>query len=233
MMMPETVTSMIARFKDKPLEFTPGEKYAYSNSGYFLLGAIVEKASGETYEVFLQKNIFDPLKLANTGYDHHATILKYRATGYSRGPGGAPVNSAFIDMSQPYAAGSLYSTVEDLFAWNEALFSGKLLSPQSFSQMITPVKNNYGYGIGSRTMFNRKAISHGGGINGFNTTLVRLPDEKLTVTVLRNVDFGEPSPDRIAQGMVAIVLGEKIEPPRERATVKVDPKNLRCVRGSI
>ena len=86
MMMPETVTSMIARFKDKPLEFTPGEKYAYSNSGYFLLGHIIEKASGETYEVFLQKNIFDPLKLANTGYDRHATILKYRATGYSRGP---------------------------------------------------------------------------------------------------------------------------------------------------
>jgi CubicO group peptidase (beta-lactamase class C family) len=224
MMMPETVASMIGRFKDKPLEFAPGEKYNYSNSGYFLLGYVIEKAGGEPYDVFLQKNIFDPLKLTNTGYDRHATILKNRATGYSRGPGGAPVNSAFIDMSQPYAAGSLYSTVEDLFAWNEALFSGKLLSPKSFEQMITPVKNNYGYGIGTSTMFNRKVISHGGGINGFNTTLMRFPEEKLTVTVLRNVDFGDPNPGRIAQGMVAIVLGEKIEQARERAVAKIDLK---------
>ena len=112
MNIPETTQSMVARFKDKPLDFKPGEKWNYSNSGYFLLGVIIEKVSHDSYEAFLQKNIFTPLRLSNTGYDHFATILPNRATGYSRNTDG-PVNSAFIDMSQPYAAGSLYSTVED------------------------------------------------------------------------------------------------------------------------
>src|SRR5262249_44564751 len=136
MMMPVTVMGMIERFKDKPLDFKPNEKWSYSNSGYFVLGYIIEKASGESYESFLQKNIFDPLKLKDTGYDHHDTILKNRATGYSRGKNGV-INSAYLDMGQPYSACSLYSTVEDLFAWNEALFSDKLLSAKSREAMMT------------------------------------------------------------------------------------------------
>lgn len=230
MMMPETVTSMIERFKDKPLEFKPGEKWNYSNSGYFLLGYIIEKVSGESYESFLQKNIFDPLKLKDTGYDHHETILKNRATGYSRGKNGA-VNSAYLDMGQPYAAGSLYSTVEDLFAWNEALFSDKLLSARSREAMTTVVKNDYGYGLGISRQFNRKMVSHGGGINGFNTILARFPEEKLTVVVLRNADYGAPGPGRIGNDLAAIVLGEKYEIPRERVAIKIDPKILDAYVG--
>ncbi|MCI0660807.1 MAG: serine hydrolase [Acidobacteria bacterium] len=222
MMMPETVASMIDRFKDKPLEFKPGEKMSYSNSGYFLLGHIIEKASGESYEGFLQKNIFGPLKLSGTGYDHHITILKNRATGYSRGQDGM-INSLYLDMSQPYAAGSLYSTVEDLFAWNEALFSDKLLSAKSREAMMTVDKNNYAYGLGVNQQHNRKMVSHGGGINGFNTFLGRFPDEKVTVVVLRNADFGRLGPGQIANAMAAILFGEKYEVPRERMAIKVNP----------
>ena len=223
MMMPVTTQEMIARFKDKPLDFKPGEKWAYSNSGYFLLGHIIEKAAAEAYESFLQKNIFEPLKLTSTGYDHHGTILKKRATGYSMRKGEV-VNSLPIDMTQPYSAGALYSTVEDLFLWNEALFSGKLLSAKSLEAMLTPVKNDYGYGLGIQTKAGRKIISHGGGINGFSTVLTRFADEKLTLVVLRNADYGSPAPGPISQALAAIVFGEKYEIPGTTVAVKVDPK---------
>lgn len=230
MMMPVTPQEMIARFKDKPLDFKPGEKWDYSNSGYFLLGAIIEKASGESYESFLRKNIFDPLKLTGTGYDHFDTILKKRATGYSLSKGKI-ANSAFLDMTQPYSAGSLYSTVEDLFLWYEALYSGKVLSTKSFEAMTTPVKNNYAYGLGVETKANRKMISHGGGINGFATFIARFPEEKLTIVVLRNADYGVPGPGKMTQDFAAIVFGEKYEIPKPVTEIKIDPKILDAYVG--
>src|SRR5262245_5647738 len=126
MMMPVTVMGMIERSKDKPLDFKPNEKWSYSNSGYLLRGNISEQVTSATYDSYMQHNICDPLKLKDTGYDHHNTILKNRATGYSRDNNNV-INSPYLDMGQPYSAGSLYSTVEDLFVWNEALFSDKLL----------------------------------------------------------------------------------------------------------
>jgi CubicO group peptidase (beta-lactamase class C family) len=223
MMMPVTLPEMIARFKDKPLDFKPGEKWNYSNSGYFLLGFIIEKAAGESYESFLQKNIFEPLKLTNTGYDHHDTILKKRATGYSLVKG-KMVNSAYLNMTQPYSAGSLYSTVEDLFLWNEALHSDKLLSAKSRELMTTPVKNDYGYGLGVQGKSGHKMVSHGGGINGFSTFIARYPDEKVTVVVLRNADYGSPGPGQISSALAAIAFGEKYEIPAVPKEIKVDPK---------
>ncbi len=223
MMLPVTTQEMIARFKDKPLDFKPGEKWNYSNSGYFLLGHVIEKVSGESYEAFLQKNIFEPLKLTSTGYDHFDTILKNRATGYSLDKG-KMVNSVYLDMSQPFSAGSLYSTVGDLFLWNEALYSGKLLSPKSLEAMTTPVKNGYGYGLGIQTKSGRRVISHGGGINGFSTFIARYADDKVTLVVLRNADYGSPGPGPITQDLAAILFGEKYEIPTATAEVKVDPK---------
>ena len=223
MMMPVTTQEMIARFKDKPLDFKPGEKWSYSNSGYFLLGCIIEKAAGESYESFLQKNIFEPLKMTSTGYDHFDTILKNRATGYSLRKG-KMVNSAYLDMTQPYSAGSLYSTVEDLFLWNEALYSNKLLSAKSREAMMTPIKGDYAYGLGVQTKSGRKVISHGGGINGFNTFLARFPAEKVTIVVLRNADYGSPGPGQISVDLGAIVFGEKYEIPGAAKDVKVDTK---------
>lgn len=225
MMIPTSMESLIARFKDKPLDFKPGEKWNYSNSGYVALGYIVEKVAGEPYESFVQKNIFNPLKMANTGYDHHETILKNRATGYSLDKG-QKVNSLPIDMTIPHGAGALYSTVEDLFTWNEALFSDKLLSAKSREAMMTPVKNGYGYGIGMSEQLKRKSVSHSGGINGFSTILVRFPEEKITIVVLRNADYGSPNPGKVALDLAAIVFGEKYEIPRAQTEIKVEPKVL-------
>jgi CubicO group peptidase (beta-lactamase class C family) len=230
MMIPVTMESLVARFKDKPLDFKPGEKMSYSNSGYVALGHIIEKAAGETYESFLRKNIFDPLKMSDSGYDRHGTILKNRATGYSS-RNGKQINSEYLDMTIPHAAGALYSTVEDLFAWNEALFSDKLLSAKSREAMMTVDKNNYAYGLAVSQQHNRKMVSHGGGINGFNTVLARFPEEKLTIVVLRNADYGSSGPGRISQDLAAIVFGEKHEIPRERVAIKIDPKILDAYVG--
>jgi CubicO group peptidase (beta-lactamase class C family) len=223
MMMPVTTQDMIARFKDKPLDFKPAEKWSYSNSGYFLLGYIIEKAAGESYESFLRKNIFEPLKLTSTGYDHFDAILKNRASGYSLAKG-KMVNSAYLDMTQPYAAGSLYSTVEDLFLWNEALYSGKLLSAKSLEAMTTPVMGDYAYGLAVQTKSGRKVISHGGGINGFATFISRFPGERVSIAVLRNADYGNPGPGQISVDLAAILFGEKYEIRAPAVAIKLDPK---------
>jgi CubicO group peptidase (beta-lactamase class C family) len=221
MMMPETVKSMIARFRDKPLDFPPGEKFHYSNSGYFLLGAIVEKVSGKSYEAFLKEAIFDPLGMKDTGYDHHATLLPGRASGYSRRKDSL-VNAEYLDMSQPYAAGSLYSTVEDLDRWNRALCEGKLISKESYAKMYTPVKNDYAYGWTVKTAKGRREIGHGGGINGFATDILRYPDQSVCVVVLCNVL--PMNPGRVTRDLAAIAFGEAYEQPHVRKVANVDRK---------
>jgi CubicO group peptidase (beta-lactamase class C family) len=221
MMMPETVKSMIARFRDKPLDFQPGEKFHYSNSGYFLLGAIIEKVSGKSYEAFLKEAIFDPLGMRDTGYDHAATLLPSRASGYTRAQDGL-VNAEYLDMTQPYAAGSLFSTVEDLALWDRSLDAGKLISKESYAKLYTPLKSNYAYGWVVTTANGRKEIHHGGGINGFVTENLRYPDQKVCVVVLCNVL--PMNPGRVAHDLAAITFGESYELPRARKVAKVDLK---------
>lgn len=117
---------LVKLFADSTLQFKPGEKFAYTNSGYMLLGYIIEKVTGKSYEQVLQENIFTPLKMNNTGYDHSKALLKNRARGYEKN-GRLYVNANSIDMSVPYAAGALYSTVEDLYLWDQTLYGNQLL----------------------------------------------------------------------------------------------------------
>lgn len=181
----------LKQFSDLPLEFEPGSAFAYSNSGYFLLGAIIEKVTGKTYEKVLQENIFTPLQMNNTGYDMFFKILPKRATGYDRW-NLEYENAPYIDMSIPYAAGSLYSTVEDLALWDQALYSDKLLSASSKAIMLTPYKSDYAYGWGvSKTQIAQlkdsvEVMGHQGGVNGFNTSLIRIPKDKHLVVLLNN-----------------------------------------------
>ncbi len=217
---PETVESMIARFKDKPLQFEPGSKFHYSNSGYFLLGAVIEKVSGESYEAFLKEAIFQPLAMTSTGYDHPLTVLPKRASGYNR-LGSGLMNAPYLDMNQPYAAGSLYSTVGDLFKWDCALSAGHF-SKGITAALFTPFKESYGYGwsIGDRK--GHKQVGHGGGINGFASDFERYPDEGVCVAVLCNVL--PASPGKVARDLAGIVFGESVPLPRTRVVAKVDPK---------
>jgi CubicO group peptidase (beta-lactamase class C family) len=221
MMLPETVKGMIGRFKDKPLDFKPGEKFSYSNSGYFLLGAVIEKASGDSYEAFLKKAIFEPLGMKDSGYDRPRTLIPRRASGYNHSGDGL-VNAEYLDMAQPYAAGSLYSTVEDLAAWDRALADGKLVSKDSYVKMYTPAKDNYAYGWTVATRGGRKEVGHGGGINGFATSIVRYPEQKVCVVVLCNVLPSNPG--KVAHDLAAIAFGDPYKVPEERKAVKLDLK---------
>jgi CubicO group peptidase (beta-lactamase class C family) len=205
--------------KDKPLEFQPGEKMTYNNTGYVLLGHIVEKASGEKYADYLKNHIFSPLDMNDSGYDDTRTILRNRASGYSRTADGYR-NADFLDMSLPHAAGSLYSTVRDLYRWDRALYGDKAVSRKSLEKMFTPVKNNYGYGFVISSTSNRKQIAHGGGINGFSTVLSRFPDDDAVVIVLSN--FETANAGRIGTGLGAILFGEKYELPQERKEIALD-----------
>jgi CubicO group peptidase (beta-lactamase class C family) len=232
MMMPKTPAEMVAGFRDLPLEFAPGEKFAYNNSGYFLLGVIIEKVAGKPYETVLREKLFDPLGLQDTGYDLPQRVLKNRASGYSLNRG-ALVNAAYLDMGQPYAAGALYSTVHDLLRWDQLLHSGKVLKPESYTAMTTPVKENYAFGLivraNSPETFDRRQIGHGGGINGFSTALTRFDDDRVTVVVLAN---NEATPaGRISRDLSAMYFGQKYEIPRERVAIKVDPKILQEYTG--
>ena len=187
---PSPPEQTIARFKDKPLDFQPGEGWSYSNSGYILLGSIIEQASRQSYEVFLQEHIFASLQMKNTGYDHNDSSL---AIGYT-GTGGLWREAEPIDMTIPYAAGGLYSTVEDLYLWDQALYTEQLLPQELLDLMFTahakmPVAGlRYGYGWTVGEMNKHQAVAHGGGIEGFVTEIRRYIDDRVTIIVLSNRD---------------------------------------------
>lgn len=215
---PYTVDDFVKKYASNNLEFEPGSKFSYNNSGYFLLGAIVEKVTGQTYEQALKDKIFDPLGMKNTGYDHHANILEKRASGYLKMPEGYE-NAPYLDMSIPYAAGSLYSTVEDLYLWDQALYTDRVLSTASKELMYKPNLSDYAYGwvitkaklgTGAETV---PKIAHGGGINGFNTVIVRFPAQKHLIVMLDNTSQGR-NLDRLEQALTNILYDQPYDTPR-------------------
>lgn len=203
-----TPAEIVKLTQDMPLEFQPGEKFKYDNSGYILLGYVIEKVSGQKYADYLQEHIFGPLGMRDSGYDSSQEIIPHRAAGYNY-TGSRWVNAPYLAMSLPYAAGSLYSTGDDLLTWDQALYAHKPLSPASLDKMFTPNLENYGYGWFITKEFNRKMESHGGGINGFNTVITRYPDDRVTVIVLGNMNTSAIGP--IAKGLSALMFGEKVE----------------------
>ena len=214
---------LVARFRDKPLDFEPGTKFIYSNSGYVLLGYLLEKVSGQTYADFLQQNIFTPLGMKDTGIDSNAAILPQRAQGYRRSPRGIE-HDGYISMTIPFSAGALYSTTGDLLKWEQGLFGGKVLKPESLAKMTTPYKSDYGCGLFIRTVDGHKLINHGGGIEGFNTSLNYYPDDKLTVIVLGNLTGG--APDQVASYIGKVALASpSLSPPSAKRSLSPQPRS--------
>jgi len=213
---PFTVDDFIKKYASGELEFEPGTKFVYDNSGYFLLGAIIEKVTGKPYEQVLKENIFDPLGMKNSGYDRWGTILNKRATGYARTAKGFQT-AAYLDMSIPYAAGSLYSTVEDLYLWDQALYGDKVPSAKSKELMFKPNLNNYGYGfvitkatLAPPTKLAVPVIQHNGGINGFSTTIVRMTNEKRLIVLLDNAEDGQHLGE-ITLGIMSVLYDQPVE----------------------
>jgi CubicO group peptidase (beta-lactamase class C family) len=223
-----TTAEEIAFFRDKPLEFEPGSKFAYSNSNYEVLGAVIEKISGEKYGDLLRKRIFDPLDMHDTGLDTDELILPKRAQGYSPGKEGL-VHARSESMTVPWAAGSIYSTTGDLLRWERALFGGKVLNDASFAAMTTAGKGDYGLGVGVVQQSGVKVIQHGGGIEGFNTQLAYVPDRKITVIVLSNVNGAAPG--AMGGQLLDVVMGKPVILASERKPVPITKEELQKFTG--
>jgi CubicO group peptidase (beta-lactamase class C family) len=208
--------SLVARFEAEPLEFEPGTAQIYNNSAYFLLGLIIEKVSGQSYESYVQEHFFDVLGMSRSSYCDQDAVVPRRAHGYDQGPGGLQ-QKGYLNHLWPYAAGSLCSTAGDMVKWNQALHGGRVVSAASYQDMITPdplvdgTSIRYGMGLGVRDDNGRRAITHGGGINGFLSDGWYYPDEDLTVVVLQNT-AGQRGPGLLARGLIEAVIGTGTEP---------------------
>ncbi len=206
-----TPEELVAVFKDEPMDFVPGEKFNYNNSGYILLGVIIEKVSGLSYQEYVQKNMFDPLGMTASYYGSASQVIPQRVAGY-QGARGDYRNADYLSMTLPYAAGSLLSNVADLYTWTQAVHAHQLVSAKSLAKAFSPFELNdgkesdYGYGWTLSKIYDRPAVEHGGGINGFLTESIYIPEEELFVAVFSNCNCQSPSP--AANKMAALALGE-------------------------
>ena len=221
--------ALVARFRDKPLDFVPGSRFSYSNSGYALLGYLLERVSGQAYSTFLKSSFFEPLGMSATGVDDNALILPQRASGYVI-RGGQLQNADYLSMTVPYAAGAIYSTTVDLLKWERALFGGKILSPASLQLMTKPVTSGYGFGLFALTRYGSRVFYHSGDIEGFNAMLAYYPDQKITVAVLGNMKSG--APEEIAEYLGRVALGQHVITDKERTTVLLEPALLAEYAGA-
>ena len=216
---PYSALDFVKKHVSGDLEFEPGSKYKYNNGGYSILGAIIEKVTGKSYETVLQERLLKPLGMTNSGYARHSTLLAKHAGSYEKTPAGY-VNAPYIDIAIPYAAGSMYSTVEDLFKWDQALYEDKILSAESRKLMFTPGLSNYGYGVRitdqpvGKTDQKTKIVWHGGGgINGFNSLFSRAVDKRQTVIILDNGSHGRNHP-KITNSIFGILNGQPYDAPK-------------------
>jgi CubicO group peptidase (beta-lactamase class C family) len=225
----QTPEQLVARFRDKPLNFAPGTSWEYSNSGYVLLGYLIEKIGDMPYAKFVQDNVFTKLGMQDSGYDSSTAKIDRHAIGYAPGPGGRVVAS-YIDMTIPFSAGALYSTTEDMLRWERGLFGGKVLKPASLEKMTTPFKNNYAFGLSVEPGPNgSKIISHSGGIEGFNTKVTYVTSDKLTVIVLANLNG--PAADDLSADILKVAENEPGMLTSDRVAVAVSAEALDRLAG--
>jgi CubicO group peptidase (beta-lactamase class C family) len=188
--------SLVKSFSEYPLEFVPGSKFSYSNSGYHLLGLIIEKASGKSYSSFIKKEIFEKAGMKDSRTDSNKAIIKNRISGYD--PFIGPVNAQYIDMSIPYSAGNIISTVSDINLWYQALFNYEIVGKQTLNKVHTPYElsdgtmSNYAYGWGLDTIQGQPVIRHNGGIPGFLSNGIYFTEQKLLTVVLSNCTCNPP-----------------------------------------
>jgi D-alanyl-D-alanine carboxypeptidase len=204
-----TPRQIVAFVDHDSLDFEPGTKWLYDNTGYVLLGMIVEKITGEPYASYLQHDLFAPLGLRQTSYCPTSPTDPSFAAGYSSA-GGTVKPAVFLSMTQPFAAGALCSTVRDLVIWQRALAGGRVVNARSYEQMTTPEKLttgaplSYGFGLAPGTLGGHRSIGHGGGVNGFTTSSMYFPDDSVNVVVFSNSDRG---PDPLALNIARVVFG--------------------------
>jgi len=230
---------LVDLFKDEPVDFAPGERFLYNNSGFYLLGMIIEAVSGESYRDYLDAHVFGPLGMSRSLYCDERPIVPGRAEGYEQ-DGGELINAEYLSMNQPGAAGALCSTVPDLLLWTSALRSGRVVSGASYGQMTISVTLNsgddttgYGFGLGVGDLGGNSSVAHGGGINGFSTMMAHYMESDLDIVVLSNTASEDAG--RVAQTIARWALGLEVAveiPTTEQVAIEVAEDILETWRRS-
>jgi CubicO group peptidase (beta-lactamase class C family) len=227
-------TEIVALVDERPLEFEPGLRFKYSNTNYVLLGLVIEKTSGQAYADYMAEHVFKPAGMPSTRYGPNDVADARHAQGYEASPDGfKPARP--MDMSQPFAAGAIESTVDDLWSWTRALSEGKLVDPKLLERAWTPYavtdgKSNYGYGweiSRDRDAPAERWIRHGGGINGYLSSTLWIPERNVFVAVLSNA-MGGGNPGRLCRSLALEALGRT---PKERVAIKLDEQTLEKYLG--
>lgn len=226
---------VIDLFRKEKSDFAPGSSWSYSNSGYILIGAVIESVSGKSWHSYLADALFRPLAMANTGYGHDPAISSRQVNGYSYHKGEIVPKRA-MSMTQPHGAGAIVSTLEDLHRWNRALHEGRVLKNETYQKMITPVGAaagagaNYGYGIFTDMLRTRNSLYHGGRIFGYACLLTYVPGADISVVILENNDSSEGSESSytLTRRLAALAMGD---PYPEQRTIPVDAARLKEAEG--
>jgi D-alanyl-D-alanine carboxypeptidase len=206
--------SLIGIIANDSMDFASGSQWRYNNTGYYLLGMLIERLTGRQYADVMREQLATPLRLRATMYCATQPLIKWRAQGYQVGPGDKLINADPLSMTQPFSAGALCSTVGDLVAWQRALAAGRIVKPASYTAMITPEGaasgSRYGYGLVMDSLGGHTRVQHGGGINGFNSMLQYYPSDTLSIAVLGNTNG--PWVDRVADNIARAALGVPLVP---------------------
>jgi len=220
---------LMESFQYRALDFEPGTKFKYSNSNYIILGAIIERVSGQSYEAYLHHNILKPAGMNNTGYARREAGIPDRADGYTIEGEGTTVDAVPVDHSILHSAGALYSTVGDIQLWDEALYHGTVLSKKSVEEMMSPHKDNYGYGWLLEKRFGKEHVYHGGFLDGFNSIYSRWPGDHVCIVIFSNED--EAPVKKMADGLAAIIFDKPYSIPIKKEPATINPALLKDYTG--
>jgi CubicO group peptidase (beta-lactamase class C family) len=227
---PANEQTLVGFLKNKPFDFEPGTNWSYSNSNYSLLGYIIQKVTGMSYEDAVRKYIFVPLQMTHSGFDFKNFKSKDKATGYSVFSDSVKTEGTLYDSVGPFAAGEIYSTVGDLYKWHRGLQSCKIISRTSLEKACTPFKDHYGYGWIIDSLFNRRITSHSGDISGFSSNLARITEDNVIIILLNNKEGS--GLEAITRNILAILYNQPYGIPVKRHPVKLDDDILKKYLGT-
>lgn len=227
--LPLTEEQFINFQKEKALDFEPGEKFSYSNSGYMFLGYIIEKTSGMSYEKYVQQQVFVPLKMKNSGYNYIGLQNEHKTQPYQSFTSKQFNKAVLVHPSFSYAAGTIYSTTSDLYTWNQALLNNSIITNNSFSNATTARKNNYGFGLVIDSIYNKRRISHSGGINGYASHLLSIPEDTICIVVLNNLEIANAG--RVASEVLKVLYNKPYTIPTEKIEISLPIETLQQYVG--
>ncbi len=221
---PTNEQTLLGFLKTKALDFSPGTSWSYSNSNYSLLGYIIQKVTGMSYEYAVRKYIFLPLQMTHSGFDFKNLICKEKATGYSTFSDSSKIEGALYDSVGPYAAGEIYSTVGDLYKWHRGLQSYQIINRASLERAYTPLKNHYGYGWIVDSLFSRRITSHSGDISGFSSNLARITEDNVFIILLNNKEGS--GLETLTKNIFAILYNQPYSIPVKRHPIELSEEIL-------